>query len=98
MLAAQADDEFENLRRILAVEVAGRFVGEEDRGAVREAAGDGDALALAAGKLRGKMIEPLFQPDQSQQLRGASLPLGDRARGLKHRDLHILERGERGQK
>ena len=37
------------------VEVAGRFVGQQDRRVDRQRARDGDALALAAGELVGQM-------------------------------------------
>ena len=46
-----------------AVEVAGRLVGEEDRGVVDERAGDGDALLLAAGELVGIMVGAVRQAD-----------------------------------
>ena len=41
-----------------AVEVAGRFVGEDDRRVADEGAGDGDALALAARQRAGTVQRP----------------------------------------
>ncbi len=46
-LAEELEDHLAGVR----VEVAGRFVGEDDLGIVDQRAGDGDALLLAAGKL-----------------------------------------------
>ena len=43
----------------LAVEVAGRLVGQQQRRLVDQRAGDGDALLLAAGKLVGMMVGAL---------------------------------------
>ena len=41
---------------VLAVEVAGGLVGEEEARRVAEGARDGDALLLAAGELVGKVV------------------------------------------
>ena len=47
----------------LGVEVAGGLVGEDDGRAVDERAGDGDALALAAGELVGLVVHAGFEAD-----------------------------------
>jgi hypothetical protein len=49
-LAQQAKDVF----AAGGIEIAGRFVGEDERGPMDERAGDGDALLLAAGELAGQ--------------------------------------------
>ena len=41
------------------IEVSGRFIGEQQWRMIHEGAGDGDALLLAAGKLRWLVVDPL---------------------------------------
>ena len=52
VLAVHVAQEGEDLVGGFAVQVAGRFVGEDKGGAVHQGAGDGDALLLAARELR----------------------------------------------
>ena len=52
------EKEFQHFVRVGAVEVAGRFVCEEDVGHIDHRAGDGDALLLTAGQLGGKVDVP----------------------------------------
>ena len=47
------------------VEIAGRLVGDQQRGAGRERAGQRDALLLAARELRGIVAEAVAEPDRS---------------------------------
>src|SRR5262245_46097866 len=49
------------------VEIAGRLIGEDYVRVVHQAAGDGDPLLLAAGKLHRAMIQPVAQADQFRQ-------------------------------
>ena len=51
------------------VEVAGRLVGDQDRGVGRKRAGERDALLLAAGELRRIVVEPLGKADRGELLR-----------------------------
>ena len=51
-----------------AVEIAGRLVGQQDRGLVDQRPGDGDALLLAAGKLVGPVAHAIAQADGFQRL------------------------------
>ena len=53
------------------VEIARRLVGQQDRRLVGQRAGDGHALLLAAGELRGMVGRPRFQADLLQQLADA---------------------------
>ena len=53
----------QNVRAGHRVEVAGRFVGENERRIGDERTCERDALALAARKLGGKMVEPLAEAD-----------------------------------
>ena len=52
-LGVELVEEGHDLIAGVGVEVAGGLVGEDDGGLVDEGAGDGDALALAAGELVG---------------------------------------------
>ena len=54
------------------VEVAGGLVGQDDRRGADERAGDGDALALAAGELGRVVVEAVVEAD--------ALPCDSRAR------------------
>ena len=49
------------------VEVAGGFVGEEEGGLIDEGAGDGDALAFAAGELVGAVFEAGFEAEGGEE-------------------------------
>ena len=73
------------------VEVAGRLVGEEDLSAAAEGPGDGDALLLAAGELRGLVVAAVAEADaSSSSRRGArGLDLGEL-----ERQQHVLPRGQ----
>ena len=53
---------------VCGVEVAGRLVGQDDVGVVDQRPGDGHALLLAAGELRGPVVEPVAQADQPGDL------------------------------
>ena len=61
---------------VFAVEIAGWFIGQEQRRPIGQAAGDGDALAFAAGKFGGEMIESMLEADQLQQFDSALASLG----------------------
>ena len=76
-----------------AVEVAGRLVAHQDRGAVDERPGDRHALLLAAGELGGMVVEPVGQADTLERLAGpfAALAGGDPP-GIDHRQFDILQR------
>ena len=64
-LAEQGDD----LGAGVAVEVAGRLVGEDQRRLRHERAGDGDALLLAAGQLRRLVVDAVAE---AQPLEGGA--------------------------
>ena len=67
----QAEQQIDHLLAGLAVEVAGRLVGQDDLRARAERAGDGHALLLAARELRREMIGAMR--------RGRPRPAGARA-------------------
>ena len=64
------DQRVEHPARGPRVEIAGRLVGQKDARPVGQRAGDGDALLLAAGKLRRAVRQPLSEPHHAQQPRG----------------------------
>src|SRR3546814_5557484 len=51
----------------VGVEVAGRLVGQEDRGIVGQTSGDGGALLLAAGKASRAVGRALREADRGEQ-------------------------------
>ena len=62
------------------VEIAGRLVGDQQRGIGRKRAGERDALLLAAGKLGGIVAEPVGEPDLLEFLAGAGEGVAARPR------------------
>ena len=50
-----------------AVEVAGRLVGEQQRGVIDQRAGDGHPLPLSAGQLARQVPQALLDPKQLRQ-------------------------------
>ena len=76
------------------VEVPRRLVGQDHLGAVHERAGDGDALLLAAGQLRGQVVPPRAEPDGVQELGGAGAAFGRRHGGGRRGRLDVLARGQ----
>ena len=76
------------------VEVAGGLVGEEDGGVVGEGAGDGDALAFAAGELDGAVLEALAETDGAEEFFGPAAALLAADAGESECDLDVLAGGE----
>ena len=87
----------------LGIERAEGFVQEQDTGFDGQGTGQGDALALASGKLRG---QPFFVALELDQLKQVGDPLGDglgigallprqnaQAKGDIFEDGHVLEKG-----
>ena len=73
------------------VEIAGRLVGDEDRGMRRQRARERDALLLAARKLRRIMREALAEPDRCELAPSRALErVGGAGELERHRD--VLER------
>jgi hypothetical protein len=70
-----APDELADLpvddRSVRRVELAGRFVGEEERRPVCDRGADRDPLLLAAGKLARVRVRPIRQAGPFQQLERA---------------------------
>ena len=95
VVAGQAGEDVEHRLGVLRVQVAGRLVGQDHARAVGQGAGDGDALALAAGQLVGPLAGHAGQAQIGQQRRGtgAHRRLVQGAQPA-HRDQHIAQRGE----
>ena len=68
-LRTRSLQDLENLLRALAVEAAGRLVGEDERRIVGERAGDRDALALAARELVRPLVEMIGEAERLEQAR-----------------------------
>ncbi len=60
--------EFEDFCAGFGVEVARRFVGEDDFRFVDEGAGDGDPLLLATGELIGFVVAAVGEADEGEQI------------------------------
>ncbi len=78
-----------------AVEIACRFVRQENRRVVGERSGDRDALLLAAGELRRVVMAAAREPDFTQKrrrARGGAWTAGDL-----DRDEDVFKRGQRRQ-
>jgi hypothetical protein len=82
----------EDLLGGLGVQVAGRLVGEHDRGTVDQRSGDGHALLLAAGELGRAVREAVTQADGGDQ-RVEPLAV-DLAAGQRERQQDVLLGGE----
>ena len=70
-LAWSCVEERHDLEAGFGVEVAGGLVGQDDGGAVDQRAGDGDALALAAGELVGLVVHAGFEAHVGERFLGA---------------------------
>ena len=74
------------------VEVAGRLIGQDQRGPIDQSPGDRDSLLLPPGELIRHMAEPLPKPDHGQDLDSA-LPTLHTCETIVHRrQLDIFER------
>ena len=69
-------EEVENALAGFGVEVAGRFVGENDCRVVGQHPGEGDALLLADAQFRWFVVQPVGQADPLQEFGGAFALIG----------------------
>ncbi len=79
------------------VEVAGRLVGEDDGGLTDEGAGDGDALALAAGHFVGLVVDAVSEADIGQRFEGGLAAFVGGDAGVNQGQFDIAEGGGAGQ-
>ena len=82
---------------VLAVEVAGRLVGPDDRRVVHERARDRDALALTARELVRDVVAALAEPDELERLHARAAGFLGRDARDQQRQLDVLDGGEHRQ-
>ena len=80
----------------MGVEVAGGFIGHDQRRIGHEGAGDGDALFLSAGELARQMVGAVAQADEVQGGGDLFAALGTAQLGEQQRQFHIFGGGEHG--
>ena len=73
----------------VAVQCAGRLVGQQDVGVVDQCAGNGHTLHLAAGHFAGVLVQLVAQTYLLQRLGGPAAALGTGNAGDGQRQLHI---------
>jgi hypothetical protein len=71
VFAVELAHQVEHCVGCVAIKVAGGLVGEDACGLCDQRAGDGDALALAAGELAGTMFEAMAEADFVENRGGA---------------------------
>jgi len=82
--------ELEDLGPRLGVEIAGRFVSEDDRRLIDQRPSDSDALALSAGQFVGPLVSDVIQADggtRTASITGAWVALADCLNWMKSRDM-----------
>ena len=87
----------ENLVAGFAVEIARRFVAEQQRRVRDYRARDAHSLLLAPGELAGIMFCAVRQAHDAQRRRRVIFPLGFRQVRQEQRQFHVAFRGEHGQ-
>ena len=93
MLAMATKQQFDDLAPGCLVEIAGRFVGDDDRGIRRERAGERDALLLAAGKFGRIMAQPAAKPDGHQFALGTRQSVARAGEFERHGDIFQRRHG-----
>ena len=91
-VAVEVGQQVHDLERGLAVEIAGRLVGEQHVGVGDDRAGDGDALLLAAGKLGRRMVPPVPEADLVERRHRRLAPLRLVLAAIEQGQLDIFER------
>jgi hypothetical protein len=76
---AHLEEQAEDARSGLGIEVPGGLVGEQQGGLRREGAGEGDALLLAPGELGGVVVGAIGETDLFQTRVGAGAGVGHAA-------------------
>jgi hypothetical protein len=87
----QIEEHLAHCRSGVPIQIAGGLIGKYEGGALDEGAGDGHALALAAGQFRGPVIKPPGQPNPSEKLPGPNLVLGTVVRSNQSRDQNVFQ-------
>ena len=90
-LSIEAREQFQDLPGGNPVEIAGRFVGNDDRRIGHHRAGDRHPLLLAARELRRIMIQPVLKSDHLKHEIHVRLPLLSRESGQKQGQLDVFK-------
>jgi hypothetical protein len=93
-LAFRRFEQGDHLFAGVAVEVAGRLIGQNQRRLHDGGAGDRHALALAAGELVGPMVGAVLQAEAGERPGDAGVALPGRNAGQGHRQRDILGGGQ----
>ncbi len=96
-LLLNAPQNLHDVSRVRAVEVAGRLVGQQDRGIVGQGARNGHALPLSGGELVGIMAHAILEAHLLKQRRGALGAMVGAVIHRQHGHLHIFDGAQRGQ-
>ena len=96
-LSVQLLEDRHHLLAALAIQCAGRFIGEDHFAAIGQRPGDTDPLLLTAGELARGMVAAIGQPQSAQQLTRARLAIRAAGAGIDCRDLHVGGGIEMGQ-
>ena len=91
LFAVERHQQFHDLVAALAVEVAGRFVGEQQQRIGDDGAGDRHALLLAAGKFGRRVPRAFGQADPLQRGARRRMALGDRFAAVEQRQLDVFQ-------
>src|SRR5690606_14237050 len=89
-LPIQALEQIQDLVGALAIEIAGRLVGDDDFRIRDDGPCDGDALLLTAGELPGQVVHAVLEPDDLERDLRALAPLVGGELREQQRQLHVL--------
>jgi hypothetical protein len=95
-LASEPVEQFEHLPSGLFIQVAGRFVGQDELRVVHQRAGDGDALLLAAGQAIGECLRAVEQAHGFQKQPGLAMRVLNRCAVQLERQHDVLHHRQRG--
>src|SRR5688572_14224758 len=90
--AMQVLEQRKDLRAGTAVEVSGRLIGQQQLRAGHERARNGEALALAAGKLGRAMAGAVAEPHPLERFPRTAVPLGSADARIDERHLDVSQR------
>ena len=93
----QLTEQLHDLRAAGAVQRAGGFIGQQQPGLSHNGAGNGHALALAAGELVRPMVNPVGKAHGFQRGAGTLAPLLLLHAAVQKRQRHIIQRRQLGQ-
>ena len=93
-IPSQLMQKLEDAFSCFRIQVARRFIGQDELGGIQQGTGDGEALPFAAAQFVRTLVPLVFKPDRGKYLRDAVFPF---ARILPIRDAqHEVEVGVGG--